>query len=106
MRRIQLSNLPLYLGINEEQITKVVTDFLMENYLNDPDNLNPVLSVEINRKDRTCVIELSSVEEANRMSKIKDIVILGINCKITKLGESMYGPTSNLATILTNSHVI
>ena len=106
MRRIQLSNLPLYLGLNEESIIKVATDYMVLNYLNDPENQNPILLCEINRKDRTCVLELSSVEEANRLSKIRDIAILGVNCKVTRLGESMYGTTVNMATILTNSHNI
>ncbi len=106
MRRIQLSNLPLYLGLTEESIIKVVSDYLIRTYLADPNNQNPILSCEINRKDRTCVLELSSVDEANRFSKVKDITILNSNCKITRLGESMYGTTTSMATILQNANVI
>ena len=105
MRRVQISNLPLYLGIKEDDIIKVVSDFLIRNYLNDPNNTNPVIQCELNRKDKSCVLELSSVEEANRFSKLKDISILNITCKITRLGESMYGTTTNLALILQNANV-
>lgn len=105
MRRVQISNLPLYLGINEDSIIKVVSDFLVRNYLNDPNNQTPIIHCELSRKDKTCVIELSSVEEANRFSKLKDISILNVSCKITRLGESMYGTTTNLALILQNANV-
>jgi hypothetical protein len=103
-RRVQLSNLPLYLNIDEESIKKVVSDYLIRNYLADPNNSTPILSCEINKKDKTCVLELSSVEEANRFSKIKDIMILNVTCKVTKLGESMYGSTMNLSTVLQNAN--
>ena len=105
-RRVQLSNLPLYLNIDEESIKKVVSDYLIRNYLADPNNSTPILTCEINKKDKTCVLELSSVEEANRFSKIKDIMILNVTCKVTKLGESMYGSTTNMATILQNANNI
>lgn len=106
MRRIQLSNLPLYLGLNEESIIKVVSDYLIRSYLADPGNQSPIVSCEINRKDRTCVVELSSVDEANRFSKVKDITILNVTCKVTRLGESMYGTTTSMATILQNANVV
>lgn len=105
MRRVQLSNLPLYLGLTEESVAKVITEYLLNNYLNDANNQNPITSCEVNRKDRTCIVELSSVEEANRFSKIKDINILNVTCKVTRLGESMYGTTTNMATILQNANV-
>lgn len=105
MRRVQLSNLPLYLGLIEDSVIKVVTEYLLKNYLNDAGNQNPIVSCEINRKERTCVVELSTVEEANRFSKIKDITILNVTCKVTRLGESMYGTTTNMATILQNANV-
>lgn len=105
MRRVQLSNLPLYLGLNEDSVAKVVSDYLINNYLNDANNPHPIVSCEINRKERTGIVELSTVEEANRFSKIKDITILNVTCKVTRLGESMYGTTTNMATILQNANV-
>lgn len=105
MRRVQLSNVPLYLGLSDESVMKVVNDYLLRNYLNDANNQHPVLSCEINRKERIAIVELSSVEEANRFSKIKDINILNVTCKVTRLGESMYGTTTNMATILQNANV-
>lgn len=105
LRRVQISNLPLYLGLTEDQLVKVVTDYLLANYLADTGNSAPVLACEINRKERSCVVELSSVEEANRFSKVPEISILNMNCKVTRLGESMYGTTTNTAAILQAAHV-
>lgn len=106
MRRVQLSNVPLYLGLTEESVCKVVSDYLVRNYLNDANNQHPVLCCELIRKERIAILELSSVEEANRFSKIKDINILNVTCKVTRLGESMYGTTTSMATILQNANVV
>lgn len=35
-----------------------------------------------------------------------DIKIFNHNCKITRVGESMYGQTMNLQTLVTNAQVI
>ena len=105
MRRVQISNVPLYLGLTEDSVMKVVSDYLTRNYLSDANNQHPILSCEISRKERIAILELSSVEEANRFSKIKDINVLNVTCKVTRLGESMYGTTTNMATILQNANV-
>lgn len=44
MRRVQISNLPLYLGLVDKDIADIVNKVLIENYLNDPGNNKPVVS--------------------------------------------------------------
>lgn len=105
MRRVQISNLPLYLNLREEDVLRVVNDFLIRNYLNDEGNQTPVMQCELNHANKTAVVELSSVEEASRLAKIEHMSILEVKCKITRLGESMYGVTTNLATLLNNANV-
>lgn len=105
MRRVQISNLPLYLGLQEESISKVINDYLVKNYLADPGNPSPVIACEINKKDRSAIVELSSVEEANRFTKLPEMQILNVLCKITRLGESMYGTTTSTASILQQANV-
>ena len=70
MRRIQISNIPMNMGLSEKDIINVVTKFLVENYLNDESNLNPVVECKIQPPGNTALIELSSLEEANKMSKV------------------------------------
>ncbi len=54
-------------------------------------NAKPILQCNLNEKDRTCTLELSSVEEANRLLKLESIQLLDENCKILRLGDSLYG---------------
>lgn len=61
------------------------------NYLNDVGNAKPILHCHLNEKDRTCTLELSSVEESNRMLKLEEIKLLDESCKVLRLGESLYG---------------
>lgn len=105
MRRVQISNLPLYLGLDQGMVQEVLSNYLVTNYLADTDNSSPILCCELNPRDKSCVIELSSVEEANRLSKLSEINILNTVCKVTRLGESMYGTTVNMASLLQNAHV-
>jgi len=98
MRRVVISNLPIYLGLKEKDVRQLITDFIKKNYLNDPGNVEPVLVCELNGNARTATIELSTVEEASRLSKVNFITILSVKCKVTKVAESMFGPTSSLGT--------
>lgn len=77
----------------------------MSNYLCDEGNSEPILEVELNKEAKLLTVELSSAEEANRMSKAKLINILGVNCKLERVGESMYGETLNLAARLEDANV-
>lgn len=71
MRRVQISNLPLYMGLTEKDIMQIVSKFLIDNYLNDDGNVKPVLSTQVNHQGNFAVMEISSVEEANRLIKIE-----------------------------------
>jgi len=105
MRRVQISNLPIYLGLRQEDIQTVIQDFIISNYLNDEGNKEPVIECELNSKARTAVVELSSIEEATRFSKVNMITILGVQCKVTRVGESMYGATTNIGSLLKDANV-
>ena len=57
--------------------SKILIDRVMkEYYLNDYKNDNPVINVTINERERFAVIELSSVEEANRLLKLGTIELI------------------------------
>ena len=86
-RRIKLLNVPLYLGLAEEDLTKIITQFFLENYLNDSSNKRVVLGVRILQNKRDIIFEVSSVEEANRILKVKFISVLGLDCKVQQIGE-------------------
>ena len=105
MRKVMISNLPMYLGLREADIRSLVSEFLITNYLSDQGNTDPVLECELNASNKTAIIECSSVEEANRFSKTNSMQILGVKCKVKRLGESMYGATVDLATLLNNADV-
>lgn len=100
MRRVVISNLPIYLGLREKDVRDLVTDFIKKNFLNDPGNPTPVIACEQNSTQKSATIELSTVEEASRLSKISSINMLSVKCKITKVAESMFGPTTSLGTLI------
>jgi len=100
MRLIQLNNLPLELGLTSIDIRRLVTEFMMKNYLNDTSNTNPILNCEISEKERSANLELSSVEETNRLCKLDKIHIFNNECKIIRLGDTLYGGTMNLANLV------
>lgn len=105
MRKVQITNLPVYMGLREKDIKSVVSDFLLANYLTDEGNKEPILECELDEQNKTAVVECSSVEEATRFAKVNYMNILGVKCKVTRVGESMYGATTNLATILNDADV-
>jgi hypothetical protein len=78
MRRVQISNLPLYMGLTEKDIMQIVSKFLVDNYLNDDGNTKPVLSSTLNHQGNFAVMEISSVEEANRLIKIESYLFFFI----------------------------
>eukprot|EP01016_Furgasonia_blochmanni_P055069 TRINITY_DN914_c0_g1_i18.p1 TRINITY_DN914_c0_g1~~TRINITY_DN914_c0_g1_i18.p1 ORF type:complete len:544 (+),score=119.34 TRINITY_DN914_c0_g1_i18:68-1633(+) len=103
MRRIQITNLPLYLGLVEKDVMEIVKKFLFDNYLNDFGNLNPVLTCQVNTQTNSAILEISSVEETNRLVKIETLKIFGHSCKISRLGESQFGNTQSLANLVSNA---
>jgi len=70
MRRLVISNLPLHLGLGENEIGDFVTKFIIEKYLNDERNFHPVREVELEATKNSAIVELSSVEEAARLAKV------------------------------------
>lgn len=89
MRTIQLCNIPT--GLTDRDLYTEISRFMSRNYLNDMQNTKPVLACNLNEKDRTCILELSSAEEANRVLKLENMKLLDEECKIVRLGESIYG---------------
>lgn len=75
---------------------KIIQKFIEDNFLNDTGNHTSVLAVEINQEGKYIILEVSSVEEANRLLKLKFISILCVECKIHNLTDSIYGEDSNL----------
>ena len=71
MRKVQISNLPLYMGLTENDIKQIVSQFLIDNFLNDVGNFNPIVSVCLNHQGNFAILEVSSVEETNRLIKIE-----------------------------------
>lgn len=100
VRRIQLMNLPLYLSLSKEDIQNLLNTFFLEHYLNDKGSRTPVISVEISSNGKSVIIELSSVEEANRLAKLEHITILEVKCKVSRCSESQYNTESTLAAKL------
>lgn len=70
---------------------------MTSNYLADLKNIRSVLTCELKAVDRSVQVELSSVEETNRICKLDKITIFNTDCKIIRLGESLYGGTMNTA---------
>ena len=71
MRRIQISNLPLYMELSEQDIAELVSKFLIKNFLNDPNNNHPIISCTLNSQGNSATLEISSVEETNRLIKVE-----------------------------------
>lgn len=47
MRKVQVSNLPLYLGLTDQDVYCLVEKYLVENYLTEKGNAKPVLKVDL-----------------------------------------------------------
>jgi hypothetical protein len=84
---------------------------MKDKYLVDKNNLHPLVTCTMNHVDRTATIELSSVEETNRLLKLahirifeKDCIIFANNNNFTgrliRLGDTNYGGTNNLVNFV------
>jgi hypothetical protein len=104
MRKVTIANLPLYMDLNVEDLMSLVTKFLIDNFLNDPVNQRPVMDCQINQAANEAILEISSVEEANRLVKVEYIKIFNHNCKISKMGDNLYGAPVVPANITTSAH--
>lgn len=105
VRRVQIVNVPLYLGLTKDEIKKQATEFIISHYLSDTANLNPIHTLDLNLQKNTVILEMSSVEEANRLQKIDGIDILGVHCKILRCSETVYTNESSLVAKVQNAHV-
>jgi len=105
VRRIQVMNVPLYLGLSKEEVKDLCTQYIIKLYMNDPGNQNPIHTLDLNHLQNSIILELSSVEEANRLLKIEKMEILGIPCKIIRCAESLFGQESSLITKVQNAQV-
>ena len=47
MRRFQITNMPLEIGLRSEDINEIVTDFMIKNYLTDNTNRAPIIKIDI-----------------------------------------------------------
>jgi len=85
MRRIQIGNLPIYLGLNEKDIGELVTKFILDNYLMDPGNTKPVLFCQHAPSSNGAIVELSSVEETNRLVKLEYLTLFDEKCRVQRV---------------------
>lgn len=92
MRRLMITNVPFEIGISEDDLRKLITRFMAQNYLKDEMNSCPVVDLEINEGERSVAVELSSVEETCRICKLEKVELLKGNVSgIIRLGDSCYG---------------
>lgn len=89
MRQIQIANLPLQL--TEQELAELINNYMMTCFLNDEGNLRPVLGCKFQERKGTATIELSSMEEANRLLKLDALKIGNNACKLTKFSETSSG---------------
>lgn len=83
-----MCNIPT--GLAEHEVKNEMSRFMIDNYLADPANPRPVINCILDEKERSAIMELSSVEEANRLIKLERMPILEEECKILRMGEQLY----------------
>lgn len=96
VRRVKIMNLPLYLGIFQNDIKFLIDQYMTAHYLKNPGNKNPILCVDLNHSNNSVIVEFSSVEEANRVVKLESMELIGVKCKVARCSESMYGNQQNM----------
>lgn len=105
VRRVQIVNVPLYLGLTKDEIKKLATEFIIAHFLNDQGNPNPIHTLDLNVEKNSVILEMSSVEEANRLQKVDHIGLIGVHCKIIRCSESVYGNESNMVSRVQHAQV-
>ena len=115
VRRVQIANVPIYLGLTKNEIKKLVTDFIIKHFLNDQGNLEPIHTLDIvgskglspdeNPNANMVILEMSSVEEANRLQKVPGVEILGMICKIIRCSETVYTQEQSMVTQVNKARV-
>lgn len=106
MRRVQLVNVPLYLGLTKEEIKDIVNRFVIEHYLEDKGNKNPVHTLDMFPNNNSVILEFSSIEEAQRVQKLESIKIIGVPCKVIRMTENPFGQESSTVAIVQDAQVI
>lgn len=96
VRRVKILNVPLYLGLFQNDIKFLIDQYLTTHYLKNPGNKNPILCVDMNHTNNSVIVEFSSVEEANRVIKLETMELIGVQCKVQRCSESMYGNQQNM----------
>lgn len=104
-RRIEIKNVPLYMGLDKVDLKKILHDYIIKNYLNDKGNKEPILGVDVDTKKKSVIVELSCVEEAHRLFRLSFIELLGIKCKLLRVSESLYGNESHTVNKLQMAQV-
>lgn len=95
-RRVKIMNVPLYLDISKEDIKKIMSNFILDNYLQDLNNNIPILSVDVDYDKKQIIVEFSSVEEADRLLKLDSVNFIGVKCGIIRIGDTLYGEENTL----------
>jgi len=91
------------LGLGEPEVKDFISKFIIENYLNDEGNFQPVKEVSLEPEKNVATVELSSVEETNKLVKVETIQILKNTCKVTRVAETAYGQSGNYLTLVNNA---
>lgn len=105
-RRIEIRNLPLYLGLTKDDLKEIVVDYILKHALNDTGNKQPVLLIELNSEQKSAIVELSSIEETHRMAKLDFIEIVGVRCKLIRCAETLYGQESTMVNRIQTAQVV
>lgn len=61
---------------------------MLDNYLADNDNPTPVRNCNLAPSSNSAILELSSVEETNRLVKLDTINIFNEKCKIIRMADT------------------
>lgn len=87
LRKIQIGNLPIYLGLSEQDIGDLVSRFMIDNFLADVGNTKPVLFCQHSPNSNMAFVELSSCEETNRILKLDFITLMDEKCRVQRAPE-------------------
>ena len=83
------------MGLSQEDIHHLLIKFMLENYLNDQGNSGPIVSCQLAPQSNWAIVELSSVEETNRVVKLEckiiinlDIMLFNEKCKVIRMADT------------------
>lgn len=105
VRRVQLVNVPLYLGLAKEEIKDIVNRFMIDHCLEERGNKTPVHTLDMFPNNNSVILEFSTIEEAQRVQKLESINIIGVPCKVIRMTENPFGQDSSTVAIVQNAQV-